>query len=177
VAIAGHHRRSFAVTCYNLHSYILIGALGSSVSVLRKTEANLVIAVTIERSATEPYKIDGTNIVVPEEGVVAIPVYAMHHDAQYFPEPEKFDPERFSDENLSSIRPYTYLPFGAGPRNCVGMRFALHAVKLCLMNAIHCARFVRTPETQVPLSFYQGFGVLNAKDIAIGVRPLDSPPN
>ncbi|XP_064471824.1 cytochrome P450 3A21-like isoform X2 [Ornithodoros turicata] len=133
-------------------------------------------AVRIERSATEPYKIDGTNIVVPEEGVVAIPVYAMHHDAQYFPEPEKFDPERFSDENLSSIRPYTYLPFGAGPRNCVGMRFALHAVKLCLMNAIHCARFVRTPETQVPLSFYKGFGVLNAKDVTVGVRPLHSLP-
>ncbi|XP_064471828.1 cytochrome P450 3A24-like [Ornithodoros turicata] len=134
-------------------------------------------SVRIERSTTEPYRIDGTNIVAPEECVVAIPVYAMHHDAQYFPEPEKFDPERFSDENLSSIRPYTYLPFGAGPRNCVGMRFALHAVKLCLMNAIHCARFVRTPKTQVPLSFYNGSGLMNARDITLGVRPLDSPPN
>ncbi|XP_064471830.1 cytochrome P450 3A24-like isoform X2 [Ornithodoros turicata] len=127
--------------------------------------------VRIERSTTEQYRIDGTSIVVPEGCVVAIPVYAMHHDAQYFPDPEKFDPERFSDENISSIRPYTYLPFGAGPRNCVGMRFALYAVKLCLMNAIHCARFVRTPETQVPLSFYKGFGFLNARDITVGVQP------
>lgn len=56
---------------------------------------------------------------------------------------------RFSEENRGCIRPYSYLPFGAGPRNCVGMRFALQTIKLCLLHAIHSVQFVRTPRTKV----------------------------
>lgn len=49
-----------------------------------------------------------------------IPIYPFHRDAQYYPDPEKFDPERFSDDNKGSIVPGTYIPFGIGPRNCIG---------------------------------------------------------
>jgi hypothetical protein len=51
---------------------------------------------------------------------VSIPIYALHHDPHYFPDPEKFEPERFSDENKENIKNCTYLPFGSGPRNCIG---------------------------------------------------------
>ncbi|KAG0415383.1 hypothetical protein HPB47_007443 [Ixodes persulcatus] len=77
---------------------------------------------------------------------------------------------RFSAENVASIRPYTYLPFGAGPRNCIGMRFALQAIKLCLLHSVHSVAFVRTEKTKVPLEFCKGFGILNAKDVTIGIR-------
>lgn len=61
-----------------------------------------------------------------EKGVgLWIPVYGFHHDPKYYPEPEQFDPERFSDENKSNIVPGTYLPFGIGPRNCIGILIAL----------------------------------------------------
>jgi cytochrome P450 len=67
------------------------------------------------------------NITFPEFGLtlekgasVLIPVRGLHFDPEYFPDPYKFDPERFSDENKQNIRPYTYLPFGEGPRNCIG---------------------------------------------------------
>ena len=49
-----------------------------------------------------------------------IPTYAFHHDPEFFPDPEKFDPERFSEENKHKINPLAYMPFGAGPRNCIG---------------------------------------------------------
>lgn len=49
-----------------------------------------------------------------------VPMIGFHHDPQYFPNPDKFDPERFSDENKHNIVPGTYLPFGVGPRNCIG---------------------------------------------------------
>lgn len=49
-----------------------------------------------------------------------IPIYSLHRDPSYFPNPEKFDPERFSEENKNSIQPGTYAPFGIGPRNCIG---------------------------------------------------------
>jgi len=55
----------------------------------------------------------------PGDGVL-IPLYALQRDPNYFPEPDRFDPERFSDENRKKINPMTYLPFGVGPRICIG---------------------------------------------------------
>lgn len=71
------------------------------------------------------------NYVIPPEGdedffmfeqgdLAIIPVAAIHRDPKYFPNPEKFDPERFGDENKGNIIPYSYIPFGVGPRNCMG---------------------------------------------------------
>ncbi|XP_037573717.1 cytochrome P450 3A41-like [Dermacentor silvarum] len=127
-------------------------------------------ATRIERSPYEDYVLGDTGVKVKKGELVAIPVYSMHYDPQYFPDPLKFDPERFSDENVESIQPYTYLPFGAGPRNCIGMRFALQAVKLSILYTIRNVKVVRTEKTKVPLEFHNGFSVLTAKDITLGIR-------
>lgn len=58
-----------------------------------------------------------------------VPSYAIHHDPKYYPDPEKFDPERFNDENKQNIVPGTYLPFGIGPRNCIGRTKILFTVE------------------------------------------------
>uniref|UniRef100_A0A4D5RUX5 Putative cytochrome n=1 Tax=Ixodes scapularis TaxID=6945 RepID=A0A4D5RUX5_IXOSC len=124
----------------------------------------------LERSSPTDYVLGDTGIKIPKDCPIAVPVYAMHHDPDYFPDPSKFDPDRFSEENIDNIRPYTYLPFGAGPRNCIGMRFALETVKLSLLHSVHSVEFVRTNNTKVPLEFSTGFLVFNAKNITIGVR-------
>ena len=59
---------------------------------------------------------------------------------------------RFSSENKSKIQPFTYLPFSDGPRNCIGMRFALMEIKMVLIQILRRHKFVRFPDTQV--SFY-----------------------
>ncbi|CAN7937496.1 unnamed protein product, partial [Ixodes hexagonus] len=105
--------------------------------------------VRIERSASQDYVLGDTGIKVPKGCVVVVPIYAMHYDPENFRDPFTFDPERFSEENVDSIRPYTYLPFGAGPRNCIGMRFAIQAVKLCVLHSVHNVEFVRTDKTKV----------------------------
>ena len=52
--------------------------------------------------------------------VIWIPIYAIHRDPRHFSDPDKFDPERFSDENIEKIKPFTYMPFGMEPKNCIG---------------------------------------------------------
>lgn len=49
-----------------------------------------------------------------------IPAYSIHRDEKYFTDPDRFDPERFNEENKPHIWPGSYIPFGIGPRNCIG---------------------------------------------------------
>ncbi|KAG0430205.1 hypothetical protein HPB47_022909 [Ixodes persulcatus] len=104
-------------------------------------------ATRIERLAAEDYFLGDTGIKVRKGCLIAIPVYSMHHDPEYFPDPFTFKPERFIGENIESIRPYTYLPFGAGPRNCIGNRFALEAIKIALLHVVRSVEFYRTQNT------------------------------
>ncbi|XP_037517035.1 cytochrome P450 3A19-like [Rhipicephalus sanguineus] len=127
-------------------------------------------ASRLERQTVQDYVLGDTGIQVPKGCVVAVPLYAMHHDPEYFPEPYTFRPERFIGENASQIHRYAYLPFGAGPRNCSGMRLPLHAAKMAVMHSVRTAQFVRTDNTKMPLQFFKGFGVVSCADITVGVR-------
>ncbi|XP_077483786.1 cytochrome P450 3A24-like isoform X2 [Amblyomma americanum] len=124
----------------------------------------------LERAPCQDYVFGDTGIKVNKDDIVTVPVYALHHDPQYFPDPLTFNPERFNEQNMASIQPYTYLPFGAGPRNCIATHFALHTVKLCVLHTIRNVLLVRTEQTKVPLEFRNGYGMLTAKGIEVGVR-------
>lgn len=61
-----------------------------------------------------------SDFVVKKGTPIIVPSYSIQRDPDYFPEPNKFNPERFYKENLDNILPYTMLTFGAGPRKCIG---------------------------------------------------------
>ncbi|XP_037893420.1 probable cytochrome P450 6g2 [Glossina fuscipes] len=71
---------------------------------------------------------------IPAGMPVYTPVYALHMDPKYFPQPHEFQPERFSPERKKLITPYTYMPFGLGPHACIGERFAMLQTKIGLLN-------------------------------------------
>ncbi|KAJ8886076.1 hypothetical protein PR048_012282 [Dryococelus australis] len=77
-------------------------------------------ASSVGRKCTKRYVIPGTETVVEEGTDVEVPIYGLHHDPKYFPDPEKFDPDRFTPENKNKRPQLCYLPFGDGPRICIG---------------------------------------------------------
>jgi cytochrome P450 len=81
---------------------------------------------------------------------ITTPVFTLHRLPEFWPDPEKFDPERFSAENKTNILPYTYLPFGAGPRNCIGMRFANMVLKMTLVKMLQNFKIKPSPDLQIP---------------------------
>lgn len=90
-------------------------------------------APIVDRECVKDYEYDdGVNRFTFTKGTaVSILINAFHHDPQFFPNPEQFDPERFSDENKHTIQAGTYLPFGTGPRNCIGMNVGRVLLVLC----------------------------------------------
>ncbi|CAC5409593.1 CYP4V2 [Mytilus coruscus] len=75
------------------------------------------------RTTTEDLVID--NVTIPQGTTCILVTFALHMDPKYFPNPEKFDPDRFLQENIKIRHPYCYVPFSAGPRNCIGQKFAM----------------------------------------------------
>ncbi|XP_063916588.1 cytochrome P450 9e2-like [Zophobas morio] len=113
-------------------------------------------AVGVDRVCTKPYTIeakypDEKPIHLEKNDIVWLPIFGIHRDPQHYPEPERFDPERFNDENKVNIKPYTYLPFGSGPRNCIGSRFALLETKALFFYILSHFEFVPVEKTQIPL--------------------------
>nr|CAI5854948.1 unnamed protein product [Callosobruchus analis] len=105
------------------------------------------------RVCTKRYQVPGTDIFIEEGTRVNIPIHAIHRDPEYYPDPEKFDPERFSEENKSKRHPYAFMPFGEGPRICIGARFGLLQAKVGLTAII--SKFIVTinEKTQLPLKY------------------------
>lgn len=119
-------------------------------------------APQMDRCCSKDYTMDlgnGKSIEIKKDDVIFLPFYLLHHDSKYFPNPEEFDPHRFSDENRNSIVTGSYLPFGLGPRACIGSRFALMEAKLLLFNVIANFRIVPSPKTPAKLSFSSNFNM------------------
>lgn len=77
---------------------------------------------------------------LPDGMGIIVPVAAIHRDPAYWPQPDRFDPERFAPANRANVLPYTFMPFGVGPRSCLGERFGWLSTKMGLASFLrnHC---------------------------------------
>jgi len=95
-----------------------------------------------------------SNATLPRGTATYIPVYGIHHDPQYYPDPQRFDPERFTQENIKERHQFTYLPFGAGPRVCLGRRFAMMQMKIGMAHILPHFEMASCKGTPVPLKLH-----------------------
>ena len=105
----------------------------------------------LQRAASKTYQIPGTDIVIPHGDQIWINVIAIHFDPKHYDTPNEFNPDHFSKENKAKRSPYAYLPFGHGPRNCIGMRFALLEAKCALATIVKNFTLLPSSKTKEPL--------------------------
>lgn len=92
---------------------------------------------------------------IAKGSTIAISTYVMHHDPALFPDPERFDPDRFTAENEAKLPKYAYLPFGGGPRICIGNSFAMLEARLILLTVLQ--RFSLQMASDKPVRAQQVF--------------------
>lgn len=101
------------------------------------------------RTCTKSCVVNG--IPIEKGTLIQIPIYPAHYSPEFFPDPEKFQPERFLKENQEDLVPYTWRPFGSGNRVCIGQRFALLEIKIFMAKFLTKFKLIKTDKTRMNL--------------------------
>ncbi|XP_071979410.1 cytochrome P450 3A24-like [Engystomops pustulosus] len=140
--------------------------------VLHETLRLYPAAGRIERVCKATTEING--VTIPKGVVTVIPAYVLHRDPEIWSDPEEFRPERFSKENRESQDPYCFLPFGAGPRNCIGMRFAMINMKSAITLLLQNFSFRTCKETPIPLEIDTRGFLKTTKPVILNLVPREA---
>jgi cytochrome P450 family 9 len=131
---------------------------------------------TTSRVCTKDYSLiddeTGRTYDIKKGTDILIPIMEVHMDPRYHKDPEKFDPYRFSDENKHNINDSIFLPFGIGPRHCMGNRFALLEEKLILFYILSKFSIAAVESTPKSLKVSKSLGFENEIRIAFKLRKV-----
>ncbi|CAK1596576.1 unnamed protein product [Parnassius mnemosyne] len=124
--------------------------------VINETFRKWAPGLVIDRVCTKPYELPppregGKPYKLQPGDVVYNVMNSIHMDPKYYPDPEVFDPDRFSDERKHEMTPFTFMPFGTGPRFCIGARFALMELKVLLYHLILNFKILKCKKTVEPI--------------------------
>jgi cytochrome P450 len=89
------------------------------------------------------------DLAIPRGSTVVVFIYGVHHSPQYWQNPESFDPERFTKANEKLHTPFAYLPFGAGPRGCIGGNYATLQILMILSVLLRKYDFRLAPDQKI----------------------------
>ncbi|XP_076374798.1 putative cytochrome P450 6a14 [Megalopta genalis] len=107
----------------------------------------------LSRKSVDDYTFEDLKFSIPKNTGVFIPVYGIQHDPDIYPNPEVFDITRFMGDAESKRHPMHYLPFGDGPRNCIGARFAIFQTKIGIIKTIRNYKVDTCENTVFPCKF------------------------
>ncbi|XP_045538779.1 cytochrome P450 6k1 [Papilio machaon] len=129
----------------------------------------------LDRVSSVDYEIDD-KLTIPAGTPVYVNAIGMHYDPLHFPEPHIFDPDRFLPENENNIKPFTYFPFGEGPRVCIGRRFAMQNMTHMLSNIVLNYKILPTsngpPHTDIPIE-KKGLFLFPGENLYVQFVPRD----
>nr|CAB3235838.1 cytochrome P450 CYP3-like member 3 [Phallusia mammillata] len=152
-------------------TYEAIGTLTYLTQCINETLRVYPAVIRNSRYCEKEITIQG--VTIPAGIHVDIPTYGMSRDEEYWDEPTKFKPERMED--MSKIDPIIFQPFGAGPRNCIGMRFALIEMKMAISKILLNFEVDMCPDTpEPPLEIIFKASVRPKEDFSLKVTPLNS---
>nr|ANS06311.1 cytochrome P450 [Agasicles hygrophila]AZR39436.1 cytochrome P450 [Agasicles hygrophila] len=115
----------------------------------------------VQRRCVRDYYLEDTLI---EKGTqVVVSIIGIHRDPEYYPDPLKYDPERFSSKNRANIGSSTFIPFSMGPRNCIGLRFGLLQVKIALTQILNNFRISISPRMKMPIELDEDVFLMKTK--------------
>ena len=121
--------------------------LSYTLMVIKETMRIEPTVAIIPRALLEDVELGG--YLLEKDSMVFVPPYIVHHDPRWWSNPEKFDPERFSEANETGIPKYAYLPFGGGPRICIGNHFSLMEAQIILAMIVSRYCLTHPPHAKV----------------------------
>lgn len=141
-------------------------------SVVSETLRYLPPVGQIDRVCSRDCWIDKYKVNIEKGTKLSLAYYAIMNDPDYWPEPDKFDPERFMPGRRENIVPGSYCPFGLGPRHCLGMKFSLTETKIALAKIIMNFRLEPAEGTEFPPEpkFNFGLNEINKPLVRLSVR-------
>ena len=119
-----------------MRKYFSFGKISSSIALNLYTRY-----LGISRVCTKDYKLPGTDIVIPKDLVVIV----KPNEEGCFPNPAEFDPDNFNESD--GLNKFAFVGFGQGPRNCIGMRYAIQTLKLAIIHTVKNYNLVKCEET------------------------------
>ncbi|XP_037887564.1 probable cytochrome P450 6a13 [Glossina fuscipes] len=122
--------------------------------VFNETLRKYPVVPLLARVCGQDYCLPNSDLILEKGLRIIIPIDAIHNDPEYFKEPDKFNPDRFSSAAMAQQHPaFSFLPFGEGPRNCFGMLFGKLQAQIGLVMMLRKFHFVITPKTKIPLRY------------------------
>ncbi|CAG9827678.1 unnamed protein product [Diabrotica balteata] len=146
-------------------------------NVMSETLRKWPSGLAVERICTKAYPLKAKlphekDVILPEGTLVCIPTFGLHRNPEYYPDPDLFDPDRFDDKNKSTIKPYTYFPFGVGPRNCVGSRYAVVEAKVLFFYLLRVFELVPVESSKIPIKINRSNFHLDGNGWKFGLKKL-----
>ncbi|XP_067648620.1 cytochrome P450 3A29-like [Haliotis asinina] len=138
--------------------YDNIGKLTFLDHVITETLRMYPVVPALSRAVSKTTVIKGWTF--PKGSFISVPLVSLHRNADIFPEPNKFKPERWENADFHQM---AYLPFGQGPRMCIGMRLAQVEMKIGLARILQKVQFARLPDTPGELRDFMALGTLSIK--------------